>query len=206
MRSIIQDNNEPISHPKCHLQCAFSEDFQTSECLNLEAEVISSLNRMKQVGHGISVVIVLINLHKYISEETLRLISALPGDYQFGEDHEADFWKYVFIVFKLSAGLDPADFIDKHGAACDRFREIFDKMEKRHTWITDDMTRDECVNRILGVCQSIKQRNEGKVTAYMSGGDKAYFQRAIFKERWEIKYARKISDEEFTRMIEKMNL
>ena len=263
MRSIIQDNNEPISHPKCHLQCAFSEDFQTSECLNLEAEVISSLNRMKQVGHGISVVIVLINLHKYISEETLRLISALPGDYQFGEDHEADFWKYVFIVFKLSAGLDPAGFIDKHVAACDRFREIFDKMEKRHTWITDDMTRDECVNRILGVCQSIKQRNEGKeyinaeivsnmkktishmqsapaptaqpvgaanlqpkqdytytqmfsdagmfllkfgITAYMAGGDKAYFQRAIFKERWEIKYARKISDEEFTRMIEKMNL
>ena len=258
MRKIIQGSNESISHPKCHLKCTFSEDFQTSECLNLEAEVISSLNRMKQVGHGISVVIILINLHKYISKQTLNLINALPGDYQFGEDNEAEFWKYVFIVFKLSEDQDPSEFIDRHVASCERFREIFERIDRRHTWVTDDMTRDECVNRILGVSQSIKQKNEGKeyinaeiisnmektiskmkfgpppkvqregatnlparppntysqmfsdaglsflksgLILFVSGGDLSF----AMRKRCEIKYARKINDEEFKQMLEKMD-
>ena len=262
MRKIIQGSNESISHPKCHLQCTFSEDFQTSECLNLEAEVLSSFNRMKQVGHGISVVIILINLHKYISKQTLKLINALPGDYQFGEDNESEFWKYVFILFKLSAGQNPTEHIDKHVGSSVSFQEIFEKIGRRYTYVTDEMTRDECVNRILEVSQSIKQKNEGREyinaeivsnmektiskmrsapppkvqpegaanlqpgPAYtysqmftdagmlllkvgfataVSGGDPSFVARSLQRKRWEVKYARKISDEEFKKMVQKMD-
>ena len=50
MRKRIQGSNEYVLHPKCHLQCTYSDDFQISECLNMEAEVLSSFNRMKQVA------------------------------------------------------------------------------------------------------------------------------------------------------------
>ena len=222
----------------------------------MEAEVLSSFNKMKQVGHGISVVIILINLHRYISAQTLRLINALPGDYQFGEENESEFWKYVFIVFKLAAEQNPTAFIDKHVRSSDGFRNIFDKMEGRHTWVTDEMTRDECVNRILGVSQSIKQKNEGReyinaeivsnmektISKMKSGpppkkqsegaakpaytytqmfsdagimlfdfavavstGDHSYIMRSTLRKRYEVKYSRKISDEEFKEMVQKMN-
>ena len=253
MRKILQGTNESILHPKCHLQCTYSEDFQISECLSMEAEVLSSFNKMKQVGHGISVVIILIHLHRYISAQTLRLINALPGDYQFGEENESEFWKYVFIVFKVCADQNPTAFIDKHVRSSDGFRDIFDKMEGRHTWVTDEMTRDECVNKILEVSQSIKQKNEGReyinaeivsnmektISKMKSGpppkkqsegaakpaytytqmfsdagimlfdfavavstGDHSY----MLRKRYEVKYARKISDEEFKEMVQKMNL
>ena len=267
MRKILQGTNESILHPKCHLQCTFSKDFQISESLTMEAEILSSFNKMKQVGHGISVVIILINLHKYISEQTLRLISALPGDYQFGEEIESEFWKYVFItiktyfqnsdsIFKLSAEQNPTEFIDKHVGSSDRFRDIFGKIERRHTWVTDDTKRDECVNRILGVSQSIKQKNESReyinaeivsnmektISKMKSGpppkkqsegaakpaytytqmfsdagimlfdfavavstGDNSYIMRSKLKKSYEVKYSRKISDEEFKEMVQKMD-
>ena len=123
------------------------------------------------------------------------------------------------------------------------------------------MTRDECVNRILRVSQSIKsikQKNEGKeyinaeiisnmektiskmkfgpppkvqregatnlparspntysqmfsdaglsflksgLILFVSGGDLSF----AMRKRCEIKYARKISDEEFKQMLEKMD-
>ena len=232
----------------------------------MEAEILSSFNKMKQVGHGISVVIILINLHKYISEQTLRLISALPGDYQFGEEIESEFWKYVFItiktyfqnsdsIFKLSAEQNPTEFIDKHVGSSDRFRDIFDKIERRHTWVTDDTKRDECVNRILGVSQSVKQKNEGReyinaeivsnmektISKMKSGppkkqsegaakpgytctqmfsdagimlfdfavavstGDNSYIMRSKLRKSYEVKYSRKIIDEEFKEMVQKMD-
>ena len=164
MQTFLKDNNnQSITHPRCHLQCTFSQDFQSGMALNLESEVISSINRLKEIGHGISVVVILISLHRDLSEQLHELINALPKDYKIGEERETEFWKYTFIVFKLDIDvLNPVEFIDTQLQSLDGIREIYERCGRRSIWVTKGMSNDECVNRILEMSQSIKQCNEGR--------------------------------------------
>ena len=40
----------------------------------------------------------------------------------------------------------------------------------------------------------------------VSTGDHSYIMRSMLRKRYEVKYSRKISDEEFKEMVQKMNL
>ena len=164
MNAFLRDNNtQAITHPRCHLECAFSQDFQNDTVLNLKSEIISSIDRLNEVGHGISVVVILLSLHRDVSDQLHWLINALPGDYQVGEEKKNDFWRYTFIIFKLEREvMDPADFINAQIQSFDRIREIYEKCGKRCIWVSKAISNGECVNRILEMSQSIKQCNEGR--------------------------------------------
>ncbi|KAI6657209.1 GTPase IMAP family member 7-like isoform X2 [Oopsacas minuta] len=154
LQTLFKDNSCDISHPKCHLQCTFC-DFQcTQDNPNLE----SFVSRVRQLTHGISVIVLLINLNNDQSEQSLRLITGLPEYYKLGGDGESEFWKYTFLLFKFEVEQeDPIGYIHKQ---CERYgciRELYEKSGKRATWVTEHMTRDQCIHKILEISQIIKQ-------------------------------------------------
>ena len=156
IHTLLRDNTNEISHPKCLLKCTFYDDNQVDP-LN------SFVCRAKQLNNGISVIVLLINLYRDLSEQSAREISALPGEYQLGGDKETEFWKYTFIVFKIQEYQEePTEYIRKKLEHYDRTRELYEKSGKRFTWVSEDMTRDQCVNKLFEVFKVIKQRNEGR--------------------------------------------
>ena len=156
IHTLLRDNSNEISHPKCLLKCTFYDD-------NPVDPLNSFVCRVRQVNSGISVIVLLINLYRDLSEESLRAISALPAEYQLGGEKETEFWKYTSIVFKIQEyNADPTEYVQKKLEHFHRIREIYEKSGKRYTWVTDDMTRDQCVSKLFESFIVIKQCNEGR--------------------------------------------
>ena len=156
IHTLLRDNTNEISHPKCLLKCTFYDD-------NPVDPLNSFLCRAKQMNNGISVIVLLISLYRDLSEQSLRAISALPAEYELGGEKETEFWKYTFIVFKIQEYQEePKVYIQKKLEQFARIRELYEKSWKRYTWVSEDMTRDQCVSKVFEIFKVIKQCNEGR--------------------------------------------
>ena len=127
IHTLLRDNSNEISHPKCLLKCTFYDD-------NPVDPLNSFVCRVRQVNSGISVIVLLINLYRDLSEESLRAISALPAEYQLGGEKETEFWKYTSIIFKIQEyQAEPTEYIQKKLEQFHRIQELYEKSGKRCT-------------------------------------------------------------------------
>ena len=115
------------------------------------------------MNSGISVIVLLINLYRDLSEESLRAISALPAEYHLGGEKETEFCKYTSIIFKIQEyQAEPTEYIQRKLEQFHRIRELYEKSGKRCTLVSEDMTRDQCVSKLFESFKVIKQCNEGR--------------------------------------------
>ena len=161
----INDNNI-INQPRYDIECLFSHDLEPHRDgkLELKDEIKAAAKKLKEIGKGISVMVILINLTKPFTDGLDKLIASLPHRYSL-EEREEKFWDYTFIIFQVRDQQNIAKEI-KDNLANQGVRNIFQKAQKRHTWVSLDNQNEGaavlCLERVVATCLQVKQFAEGR--------------------------------------------
>ena len=160
-----------LEEPLYKLNLLFHPDLNVSHIDELREQGIlleKAIESMVALGEGVSAMVVLINLQGLFSSEMQSLILDLPNCY-ISEDERADqrviqdWWKYVFIVFKVydeTTALQEIEESLKHNPA---IKDLVNKAGNKWTWISQNTPMSVCRERLIETCLSVRKDHGGKV-------------------------------------------
>ena len=133
-----------------------------SKTHTMDQRLEDELKKLFIISKGISVMVVLISLEEYFTDEFYRIINKTPHTFsiQKSEKIEDDpLWEYSFIVF-LSE-VDDKDMVERDVQLNSHLLEIVSRVNNRFTWVTRDLLLDECYRRLINMVLKVSQDSQG---------------------------------------------
>ena len=134
---------------------------------NLDMQIERAIESMLALGEGVSAMVVLISLVDLFSTEMQSLILDLPNCYISEEEsasqRDKDWWKYVFIVFKVHDEVTAVKEIKSSLEHNPAIKSLANKAGNKCTWISQDTPANICRDRLIETCLNVRKDNGGKV-------------------------------------------
>ena len=143
--------------------------FHSSNKHTMEQRLADELKKLFIISTGISVMVVLISLEEYFTDEFYRIINQIPHTFSIQKsekiEDEDPLWEYSFIVF-LSE-VDDKDMVERDVQLNSHLVKILSRVNNRFTWVTRDLQPDECYRRLINMVLKVSQDSQG--TSLISG-------------------------------------
>ena len=168
---VEEENNRDLL--RYRVEFIFNEDLEPhrEREINIEEEIKKVGTFLKEIGQGISVMVVLISLTAGFTDETGDRIRGLPASYGL-DQNEWKWWDYTVVIFKVrSQEQSEADITRNLGNI--GINKILKRAGGRYTWVATEHLeeRDQqrktafqeaCVQRVVTQCLEVKQSSEGR--------------------------------------------
>ncbi|KAI6656751.1 hypothetical protein LOD99_16054 [Oopsacas minuta] len=170
----LKGENNIIDQKKYKIECLFSSDLQLhlqGQKIEITEEVQNAIKDLKLIGHGISVIIILIDLTNAFTTTYSEMIRNLPNQYENRDRHPGGnkFWDYTFIVFKVHNPNDVERQI-RQSFSNPEIKRIYKLAGGRHTWVAKndpnikdlEDERKDFIKRIIDCYLQVKKVTQGK--------------------------------------------
>ena len=160
-----------LEEPLYKLNLQFHPDLNVSHMDEVREQGIQlekAIESMVALGEGVSAMVVLISLEQLFSNEMQSLILELPNCY-IPEDERLyqrviqDWWKYVFIVFKVHDATTVHREIYQSLKYNPAIKDLLKKAGNKWTWISQNTPMSVCRERLIETCLSVRKDHGGKV-------------------------------------------
>lgn len=137
--------------------------------IHLEEEMVKAGKKLKEIGQGISVMVILVSMRDLFTGESEKNILSIPNSYQINEKMHGEWWRYSLIVFKLEniPNRNPHDTIRHNIASNNGLERLVETVGNRFTFVVEGEGRNECLKRLTEASLMVKTQSEGR--SYIDG-------------------------------------